>query len=193
MRSMAGSRPACALPRRVGRWRAKTRPRTAGALFVARSGAVGETGAMGDEAEELIGCFVGDLDTLLAAIDRAEFQEAVLVLDGDPSHEVTEFVLERSKWDSALSEANRQAAGKRKLGVTFGTRPLQLPIEGTNVRDLLALSQHHAEPEIAICIEVTRGAKTLVSAPDIGDNEIWVNANLGEQQRTAFIKALGPE
>ncbi len=143
------------------------------------------------KADVSLGCYRGPLDRVLAGIDGAGLAGATLALSGDAPSELEAFVEERSRLHPELGEPNRRARGRKVLGITWSEGPLRFPIEGTNVQDLIAMLERYADPEIAYELEVEDAGGALISAPDVGDNEIWVSGQLSTDSRQALIEALG--
>jgi hypothetical protein len=150
---------------------------------------------MGD-AEDLdlrLGAYDGDLDHLLDGVRAACLDGALLELDGS-AIELHDFIESRSEGDRDLLERNRRARkSHRHFGpILFGGRKLALPIEGDNVEQLRSLAANFADPEIAICLSVrARDGTLLLEAPDIGDDEIWVNSKrVSAEQADALRRAL---
>jgi hypothetical protein len=142
-----------------------------------------------DDLDLRLGAFDGDLDRLLEGLDAAALDGALLELDGS-AVELHDFIEERSRNEAQLLERNLSARkAYRRIGpFIFGGRCLALPIEGENLRQLRALAQGFAEPEIAVCLSVRdRDGTLLIEAPDIGDDEVWVNSR---RVNSASIDAL---
>jgi hypothetical protein len=144
-----------------------------------------------DDCQTEIGYYRGSVDRLLLAIDGAGLEGATLVIDAFDADDVAPFVEERTTHRPDLRAKNRKAteAKFKFLGVYFyAGHDLFLPIEGSNVRDLAALTDLlHAvrvEDESGYC---------LVDAPDIGDNEIFVNDRTPDSVRRALREALGDD
>ena len=66
-----------------------------------------------------------------------------------------------------------------------------LPIEPDTLRIIRDMLEHHADPEIAIELQVRDDEGCLIWAPDAGNNEIWVSRRLPEQDVSALRAALG--
>jgi hypothetical protein len=128
---------------------------------------------------------------VLAGLQRARLDGAILELDGS-AEELHDLVDAHTASRPDLAEANRRARhGKFRLGpIAFGCGPLQLPIEGNNLAELRALLNRHADPEIAIELDVRDSDGYLVQAPDVGDNEIWVSSRLPKESVEALRAAL---
>jgi hypothetical protein len=144
-----------------------------------------------EPAEICIGNYRGPLRDVLLGIDEADLTGAVIELDGAPSDELKALVEERTRSHPQLAEANRKAGGKVILGFSIGGGPLSLPIEGTNLREVVAMLDHHAEPEVAIGLKVVKEDVCLIDAPDVGGSEMWVSHSLSPNARKALIGALG--
>ena len=59
--------------------------------------------------------------------------------------------------------------------ITFGRRGIVLPIEPDTLAKLRSMLDRHADPEIAMELTVRDAQGELLSAPDVGDNEILVS------------------
>jgi hypothetical protein len=131
---------------------------------------------------------------VLAGLQRAHLDGAILELDGS-AEELHKLADARTHSRPDLAKANRRARqSKFRLGpIAFGGGPrkLQLPIEGDNLAELRTLLERHAEPEIAIELNVRDGDGYLVQAPDVGDNDIWVSSRLPKQSIEALRATLG--
>ena len=140
-----------------------------------------------------LGYFRGTLDTVLAAIQDAGLEGAVLELDGAPSEELFDFAEELTADDPDLRTANHHARyGGWRLGpIRFGGGPVYIPVSDENIGRLRAMGDRHAEMEIAFALRVLAGKETLVDAPDVGDNEIWVSRRLSARAVEAIRTALG--
>ena len=140
-----------------------------------------------------LGYFRGPLDDVLAALEDAGLDGAVLELDGSPSNELYDFAEEVTAEDPALRGQNEQArSGRGRIGpVHLAGPPLVVPIRGDNVRRLRAMGERHAEPEIALNLRVLDDHGTLLYAADVGDNEIWVSRRLHRQAVDAIVATLG--
>ena len=154
------------------------------------------------DAEDLdlrLGEFRGDLDLLLAALDSAGLCGAILELDGD-ADELHTFAEQKTRDDPQLLSENVSARPRPWRGIwpffrwRSGGGAVKVPIEGENLHDLRTLALDFAEPEIAICLDVRqRDGTLLISAPDLGDDEIWVNSRrLTPASVEALRTALGP-
>ena len=137
-----------------------------------------------------IGYYRGPLERVLIGLAQAPLEGAVLRLDGESS-ELAEFVDARASRHPELAEANKLARGWTFGPVTFSEGDWHLPIEGDNVERVHAMMEHHADPEIAICLYVEDAHGELVAAPDVGDNEIWVSERLPQAALDAIRRALG--
>ena len=140
-----------------------------------------------------LGYYRGPLRRVLAALDQPALEGALLELDGDPSEELLTFAEELTADDPDLQRVTHDARhGTWRLGpISFGSKPLLLPL-GPGVLDRLqAMCEHHADPEIALALRVLDATGTLVDAPDVGDNEIWVTSRVDEQTTSAVQAALG--
>ncbi len=130
---------------------------------------------------------------MLAGLQESRLEGAILELDGE-SKELLAFVEERTKDRPDLAEANRRRMrrGLRIGPISLGVgRYLELPIEGDTLAVLREMLERHADPEIAIELNVRDDHGYLVEAPDVGYNEIWVGSRLPEHSVEALRAALG--
>jgi len=149
---------------------------------------------MNDEAFDLsLGYFRGSLDSVLTAIQHAGLEDAVLELEGAPSEELFDFAEELTADDPDLRRRNHHARhGGWRLGpIHFGGGPLYVPVSDENVARLREIADRHAAVEIAFELRVLAGDETLLCAPDVGDNEIWVSRRLSGRAVAAIRTALG--
>jgi hypothetical protein len=141
-----------------------------------------------------IGYYKGPLERVLAGLEDARLEGAVLELDGD-SKELRAFIDERTRDRPALAEANRRRGvePQHRFGpISFGRdRSRELPIEGDTFAVLRDMLERHADAEIAIELNVRDEEGYLVEAPDVGDNTIWVGHGLSEHALDALRAALG--
>jgi hypothetical protein len=148
---------------------------------------------MPDDALDFsLGYYQGALDEVLAALQQAHLEGAILELDGS-ANELHDLVEECTAARPDLGEANHRArVGSFRLGpIKFGGGPCLLPIEGDNLARLRALLERHADPDIAFELRVRDADGYLVDAPDVGDNEIWVSNRLPDESVQAFRAVLG--
>lgn len=149
-----------------------------------------------DDCEVSLGYYRGPLDAVLAGLERARLDGAVLELDGG-ADALAEFVDTRTREHPELSEANRRNRGALfRLGpftIQRGGGPSYLPIEGDNLAELRALAAEHADPLIASELAVTDSEGGLLWAPDVGDMEIFVSERLPEASVNALRAALGDD
>ena len=130
---------------------------------------------------------------MLAALEAATLEGAVLELDGN-SEELTALAEARTRDLPELAEANRvRHRRRRRVGpIRFGGGwYLQLPIESDTFAVLRDMLDRHADPEIAIELNVRDDEGQLVHAPDVGDNEIWVSRRFPQASLEALRAALG--
>jgi hypothetical protein len=136
-----------------------------------------------DEAEARVVGYVTDLYELLRAIDDVMPKDAVLYVEGTSiAAEVVEFLDARQAADPQLVEPN-----------TLWPRPrvFHLPLSGTNLGDLRALAEAHAEPEVASHLVVYRGPQVLLWAHDAGAGYVQLSHSLPEEMIEAFQNSLG--
>lgn len=140
-----------------------------------------------------LGYYKGPLERVLAGLADSRLEGAVLELDGE-SKELLAFVEERTRDRPDLAEANRRRMQRRfRIGpISFGAGCyLELPIEGDTLAVLREMLERHADPEIAIELNVRDDDGYLIEAPDLGYNEIWVSRRLPEHSVEALRAALG--
>jgi hypothetical protein len=140
-----------------------------------------------------LGYYKGPLERVLAGLEDAQLEGAVLELDGE-SEELRAFIDERTRARPDLAEANRRSTDpKHRVGpLSFGrNRSRELPIEADTFAALRDMLERHADPEIAIELGVRDDEGHLVEAPDVGDNAIWVSRRLPAHAVEALRAALG--
>lgn len=133
--------------------------------------------------DALVVGYVKDFYALLRAIDEVMPKGAVLCLEGTSIvDEVAAFLDARQPVDRPAIEAN-----------TLWPKPrfFHLPLSGTNLAELRALSEHHAEPEVADHLVVYRDADVLVWAHDAGAGYVTVSRFLPEETVERFRSSLG--
>jgi hypothetical protein len=129
--------------------------------------------------------YVTDLYALLRALDETMPPDAILYVEG------TSFAPEIKAFLSS-----RHAPPRKIAPGTIYPRPktFHLPLTGTNLADLRALAERHAEPEVADHLAVYRGDELLLSAYDAGDGEVQIARSLPaptvERLRLALGEAL---
>lgn len=105
-----------------------------------------------------LGHFQGSLDVVLAAIEAAALDGAILELeDGARCAELDEFVDATTRARPDLAAANRRSREVTfRLGpVELGPGgPLRLPIEGDNLARLRQIAARHPDPVIAVHVHV---------------------------------------
>lgn len=149
---------------------------------------------MADEAYIELGYFRGPLDRVLAALEVAHFDGALLELDGGESAELEAFIDEATRDRPELNEAYRRARRNEfRLGpITFRrAHPLVVPIGADNLARLREIAARHADPEIAMHVHVKDGDGYLLEAWDVGDNVILVSNRLPEPTQHALRRTLG--
>jgi len=140
-----------------------------------------------------LGYYKGPLERVLAGLEDARLDGAVLELDGE-SEELLGFIEERTRDRPDLAEANRgREKPRHRFGpISFGRgQSRELPIERDTFAVLRDMLGRHAAPEIAIELRVRDDDGYLVEAPDAGDNAIWVSRRLPEPAVAALRAALG--
>lgn len=127
--------------------------------------------------------YVTDLCALLRAIDETMPKGAVLCVEGTSIvPEVKDFL------------SSRQAPVSRKIAPnTLWPKPetFHLPLDSTNLAELRALAERHAEPEVADHLAVYSGDDLLLWAPDAGDGEVWLARALPQRTLERLRLALG--
>jgi hypothetical protein len=145
------------------------------------------------ESDEIsLGYYRGSLDAVLTALERANVDGAVLELDGAPTDDIHDFAEAQTADRPDLLEKNLYARNGwfQNRWIKLGGGCLFVPSRREVIRGLLELSEHHAEPEIAIGLRVFDEHGTLVDAPDVGDNEIWVSPRLDADSVAAMRSVL---
>jgi hypothetical protein len=135
-----------------------------------------------DDESVTIG-YVTDLYALLRALDETMPQDSILYVEG------TSIVPEiRNFLSSRQSPVSREIAPG-----TLWPKPetFHLPLVGTNLAELRALAQRHAEPEVTDHLAVYRGDDLLLLAYDAGDGEVEVARALPAQTVERLRLALG--
>jgi hypothetical protein len=126
---------------------------------------------------------VADLYALLRALDETMPPDAILYLEGTSfAPEIRDFL------------SSRHAPQSREVAPgTILPRPetFHLPLTGTNLADLRALAEQHAEPEVTDHLAVYRRDELLLSAYDAGDGDVQVARTLPEQTIGRLRLALG--
>jgi hypothetical protein len=143
--------------------------------------------------ETELGYYKGPLERVLAGLEDARLEGAILELDGG-SDELRAFIEERTRNRPDLVEANRRRAEPRyRLGpLSFGPDHIrELPIEPDTFALLRDMLERHAASEIAIELGVRDDEGYLVEAPDVGDNDIWISRRLPPHAVEALRAALG--
>ena len=142
-----------------------------------------------DPADSITLGYGTDFHVLLRAIGEAMPEDAVLCLEGtDIGPVVTRFVEVRQPAEVPETEPN-----------TIWPKPrfLHLPIAGTNLPELLAVSEGGEEYEVADHFVVYRGDQVLLWAHDAGDGyvRVWksLDAATVERLRSALGDSLRPE
>jgi hypothetical protein len=127
--------------------------------------------------------YVTDLYALLRAVDETMPRDTILYLEGTSfAPEIRDFL------------SSRRAPLSREIALgTISPRPetFHLPLAGTNLADLRALAERHAEPEVTDHLAVYRGDDLLLSAHDAGDGDVQVARALPEQTVERLRLALG--
>jgi hypothetical protein len=135
------------------------------------------------EAESVIVGYVSDFYALLRAIEETMPKDAVLCLEGTtPASDVVAFLEQRAAPAPARIDPN-----------TLWPKPkfFHISLAGTNLTDLRAVADHHAEPEIANHLVVYRAGQVLLWAHDAGSGYVALASSLGEQTIERLREALG--
>ena len=76
---------------------------------------------------------------------------------------------------------------------TIWPRPevFHLPLAGTNLSDLRAIAENHAEPEVADHLTVYRGSEVLLVAHDAGAGHVCLARSLPQEAVDRFKAVLG--
>ena len=133
--------------------------------------------------DALVVGYVKDFYALLRAIDEVMPEGAVLCLEGTSIvDEVAAFLDTRQPVDPPAVEAN-----------TLWPKPrlFHLPLSGTNLAELRALAEHHAEPEVADHLVVYRDRDVLLWAHDAGAGYVTASRFLPEETVERFRSSLG--
>jgi hypothetical protein len=150
--------------------------------------------AMPEPADVELGYFRGPLDIVLAALESAHLDGAVLELDPGGSRELDELVDDATRDWPELAEANRSKRRpvRRSWPIELhGARVLSLPIERDNLARLRSVASRDADPAIAIHLVVRDDVGYLIEAWDVGNNEVLVSSRLPPASVDAFRDALG--
>ena len=135
------------------------------------------------EADAVRVGYVSDFYALLRAIDEAMPREAVLCLEGTTvAPDVASFL------------ESRQATHRKRVAPnTLWPEPrfFHLALTGTDLSELRALAEQHAEPEIAQHLVVYRDHEVLMWAHDAGMDYVWVSRQLPGSVVEAFRESLG--
>jgi hypothetical protein len=127
--------------------------------------------------------YVTDLYVLLRAIDETMPKDGTLYIEGTSiAAEIKSFLSSR-----AAPEPRTVAPG------TLWREPetFHLPLQGTNLTELRALAEHHAEPEVADHLAVYRGDELLLTAHDAGDGEVYISRALPTRTVQELLGRLG--
>jgi hypothetical protein len=136
------------------------------------------------KADEVPVGYVSDFYVLLRAIDEVMPSDAVLCIEGTSvTRDVASFLESRQPPNPPAVAPN-----------TLAPKPdfFHLPLVGSNLADLRALAERHAEPEVADHLLVYRDRQVLLWAGDVGDGYVSVSRHLPEDKIEAFRSALGP-
>src|SRR5689334_7868323 len=123
-----------------------------------------------EEATVSIGYYRGPLDIVLAAIEAARLEGALIELDGDDP-ELSELVDERcARYPELVAQNELWRRGRHRIGPFkfYGrddTTAYVMPIEGDNLARVRALLEHRADPEIAFHVAVRDDRGYLIEAP----------------------------
>jgi hypothetical protein len=141
------------------------------------------------EAESVTVGHVSDFYALLYAIDETMPKDSVLCLEGTAiAPDVVAFLEQRPAAAPARIDPNTRWPKPKFFHVS---------LSGTDLTDLRALADHHAEPEVASHLVVYRAGRVLLWAHDAGSGNVALASSLDEQTierfREALGDALGPE
>lgn len=123
-----------------------------------------------------------DFPSLLRALRNLLPQGTILYLEGGtPSKEIKSFLEERS-----IPEVSHIATG------TIWPRPevFYLPATPENLSDLADISEHYAEPEVAIHLHVYKDNKVLLQWYDAFADPIFISKEISEDQLKGFCDKL---
>jgi hypothetical protein len=149
-----------------------------------------------EEATNSIGYYRGPLDAVLAAIEAARLEGALIELDGDDP-ELSKLVDEAcAGYPELIAENELWRHGRRRIGpITFygadDPSATVMPIEGDNLARVRALLANTDEPAIAFHVNVRDDRGYLIEAPDVGDNEIWLSERVPPGAVQAICATLG--
>jgi hypothetical protein len=147
-----------------------------------------------DDPDLSIGYYRGPPERVLAALDAAGLDGAVLEMDGNPPEELYDFAEARAAAQQGLAEhVRRRRYGGVGLGpFRFGgSSELPIPIEGDMLAQLREMLGRHADPELATGLRVRDDRGYLVDAPGVGNYEIWVARRVPSEAIEAMRAALG--
>jgi hypothetical protein len=151
-----------------------------------------------EDATMSIGYYRGPLDTVLAAIEAARLEGALIELDGDDP-ELAKLIDECcAAYPELVAENERWRHGRVRIGPfkfhgADDAMANVMPIEGDNLARVRALLAQTDDAGIAFQVAVRDGRGYLVEAPDVGDGEIWVSARLSAAAVEAMRIALGAD
>jgi hypothetical protein len=144
-----------------------------------------------DLYEVELGYYKGPLERLLAGLQQASLEGAILEVNGF-SDELLTFIEERTRDQPGFVEEDRRKERRRPFGrIVFRPKGRRLPIESDTFSVLRDMLERHADVEVADELSVHDAKGCLVFAPDAGDNDIWVSRRLPEHAVEAIRAALG--
>ena len=127
--------------------------------------------------------FVDDLYGLLRAINESFPEDATLYIEGTSLAPDLQAFLE-------THETGARTAFVRET-ISPLSRQYHLPLSGSNLVELRAIAERHAEPEICDHLAVYRNGEILLTAPDAGDGEVFVVRSLPESVVLRLKESLG--
>lgn len=127
-------------------------------------------------------CYSGDLGLLLSGIRNALPRDATLYIEGPRNTAVI----------NVLVKNPARARQKIQVGTLWPrAAAYHVPNDEQLIEHLIELAERMASPEIADHLVVYRGEQVLVSAYDVGDEEVWVSRDLGEDSFRRFLDIVG--
>lgn len=126
--------------------------------------------------------YSGDVRALLRGIKDVLPPDAILYIEGPKDPLVIH-----------LLEANR-ATTREKIQVgTLWPRAefYHLPNDERVIEHLIGLAAHLAAPEVADHLVVYRGPQVLVAAYDLGNEQLSISHDLGEERYRRFLESIG--
>ena len=137
---------------------------------------------LSDDDAVVVG-YVKDFYDLLRVIDEVMPKDAVLFLEGTSIvPDVAAFLDARQPADRPAIEPNTRWPKPRSF---------HLPLAGANLRELRALAEGHAEPEVADHLVVYRAFEVLLWAHDAGAGYVSLSRALPDETIEQFWNSLG--